>query len=129
LREETGSAQTAGSDDIIDLQSSDQRTGGEGHIANDEKVAETIYTSEMAIKNLNYECGHIINHSGELLHVEHGKAHSVNPPVELIKDNIFTHNHPSGGCMLTVSDIRETIKRDGYEVRAVTRDGRFVSFK
>jgi hypothetical protein len=45
----------------------------------------------------------------------------------LVKNNILTHNHPSGGCAFSLNDVKHIIEMDGHEIRAVTADGRFVS--
>ena len=92
----------------------------------EEKVAQALHKAEMSIKDLDHEEGDIIGLDGEhILHVI-GKTSEVAPPPELVKGNIFTHNHPSGGCALSANDVESIIKGDGYGVRAVTRDGRFV---
>jgi hypothetical protein len=93
------------------------------------KLEETLRKSEMAIKDLDYEVAHIIDTDGNLIHVENGQRYEVDPPAALVKGNILTHNHPSGECFFSLDDIRLIIEEDGYELRAVTQDGRFVSFK
>ena len=40
---------------------------------NKNKIVETLYQSEKAIKDLEYEAGNIINQNGELLHTEIGQ--------------------------------------------------------
>ena len=110
-------------------QPSTQQTTSDEDIVNEKKVAEILHVSEMAIKGLNYECGHIVSRNGDLLHVEHGQTGFVNPPVELIRDNILTHNHPSGTCAFSLNDVKSIIAHDGAEIRAVTKDGRLVSLR
>jgi len=98
----------------------------EKFVLDEKKIAQALHKAEMAIKDLDHEEGDIIGLDGNhILHVI-GKDHEVAPPPELVKDNIFTHNHPSGGCALSAIDIESIIKDDGYGVRAVTRDGRFA---
>ncbi|MDR1322505.1 MAG: hypothetical protein LBK56_13970 [Gracilibacteraceae bacterium] len=94
-----------------------------------EKLIQTLHKEETGIKGLDFETGIIISRNGDVVHREKGRKNSVTPPRELIKDNIFTHNHPSGGCAFSVGDIKSIIADDGDEVRVVTRDGRFVSLK
>ena len=101
--------------------------GGNDITTNEERVAQTLHTQELAIKDLGHEEGVIVGTNGDIIHHEKGQAHSVAPPPELIKDNIFTHNHPSGTCAFSLSDVKSIISGDGYEVRTVTSDGRFVS--
>jgi hypothetical protein len=106
------------------------KTAPEEVIVDDEKVAQTLHTAEMSIKDLvDHEEAMIIGRNGEVLAHQKGEKSSVNPPPELIKGNIVTHNHPGGVCTFSVEDIEHIIKYDGYELRAVTRDGRFVSIK
>jgi len=99
----------------------------EENMVNENKIVETLRQSETAIKDLLHEAGNIISQNGKLLHTEIGKKSSVNPPANLIKDNIFTHNHPSGTCAFSLNDIKKIINNNGYEIRTVTSDGRFVS--
>jgi hypothetical protein len=95
-----------------------------------DNLSETLHNVETKIKDLsNREDGVIIDRNGRIIHVERGGEHSVNPPAALIKDNIFTHNHPSGGAALSFDDIQSIINDDGFAVRAVTSDGRFVDFR
>jgi hypothetical protein len=92
------------------------------------KLETAINDAENKIKGLtDREEGFVISRDGEiLLHVT-GGAHVVKPSASLVKDNIFTHNHPSGACALSLNDITAIIADDGYEVRAVTSDGRYAS--
>lgn len=101
----------------------------ESGIIDEERVSKTLHAQEEAIKNLDYERGVIVDMKGTVINTTEGRTGSVAPPAHLIKDSIFTHNHPSGGCALSLDDVRSIIADDGYEVRAVTRDGRFVSLK
>ena len=92
-------------------------------------LGRTLRAAEASIKGLNYEVGVIVNKNGKVIHVEHGEESSVSSSSRWVKGNTFTHNHPSGACALSLSDIRTMINMEGYEVRAVTVDGRFVSLK
>jgi hypothetical protein len=99
-------------------------------IIDEEKVAETLHRFETSLKDIaDHEEGAIVGLDGRLIHVEIGKKSEVSPPSKLVKGNIFTHNHPSGKCALSVGDVCTIISDDGYEARAVTRDGRFVSLR
>jgi len=96
-----------------------------------EKSTEALRKAESEIKN-NTDCeiGVVIDRSGNEIYRGYGQKGSVaTPPDELVKNNIFTHNHPSGNCAFSGSDIYNIIKQDGYELRAVTSDGRYVSLK
>jgi len=96
-----------------------------------EKIACTLRTVEAEIKDAtDHEEGVIVGKDGSVIWRGMGGRSSItNMPFERLKDNIFTHNHPSGGCAFSLNDIETIIANDGYEVRAVTQDGRFVSFK
>jgi len=95
-----------------------------------DRVAETLRKYETEIKDLSdYEEGVIVSRDGDLIYRLAGTANSVNPPPDLVKNNIFTHNHPSGSFVLSIADVRTIVRLDGYEVRAVTRNGRFSSLK
>jgi hypothetical protein len=113
--------------DVASLEDDDKN---EAPVASEEVkrlIADTLHKSEMSIKNLDHENCVIISRNGKVLHTEIGGSNSVSPPAHLIKDNIFTHNHPSGGCAFSLEDIKSIVDLDGYEMRAVTSDGRFVS--
>ncbi|MDL2253325.1 phage head morphogenesis protein [Ruminococcaceae bacterium OttesenSCG-928-I18] len=96
----------AAADDIIDV----------------EAVSKTLRKVEGEIRGLDHEVGAVIGRDGRLLNKTQGEAHSVNPPKDLLKGNIFTHNHPSGGTFST-DDIRNFVSDGLYEVRAVTPQG------
>jgi len=101
----------------------------EGNVDN-KKIAQTLRIIEAEIKEVSdHEEGAIVGKDGGIVWRGSSDGRSVTPPVALLKNNIFTHNHPSGGCALSIADIEAIIALDGYEVRAVTQDGRFVSFK
>jgi hypothetical protein len=95
----------------------------------EEKVAKALNEVEMKIKDLDHEEGYVIGLDGKQIHHEVGGAHSVAPPSEKVKGNIFTHNHPSGGASFSFNDIKSIIADDGFGVRAVTSEGKFVDFR
>jgi hypothetical protein len=97
-----------------------------GSARDEEKIAETLRKAETAIKDLDHEEGAIVGLDGRLVKTVKGEKTHIKPPVELLKDNIFTHNHPNNACAPSANDVINIIKYDGYGVRAVTRDGRFV---
>ena len=98
-----------------------------GSIIDLNSFPKTLHEAEMSIRSLNYETGVIASRSGQVLYAVKGDKNSVALPVDLIKDNIVTHNHPRGICAFSIADIRAITVRDGYEMRAVTGDARFVS--
>ena len=101
-----------------------------GFIIDEEKVAETLHKFETSIKDIpDHEEGVIVGLDGRLILKKVGKKSEVDLPSELIKGNIVTHNHPSGKCTLSIGDVCTIISDDGYKIRAVTRDGRFVSLE
>jgi len=98
-----------------------------GFIIDEEKVAETLHKVEMTIKDIeDHEEAYVIGLDGKIIRHIKGIEHEVNVPPELTKGNIVTHNHPSGGCALSIGDVKDYIKNDGYGIRAVTSDGRYV---
>ena len=95
---------------------------------NEEAIKKTLYEVEESRRDLDHEVGTIINRKGEIINVADGEEHGVDVPEELLKDNIFTHNHPSGGCF-TGNDIKEAINTELYELRASTPQGTYFSLK
>jgi hypothetical protein len=97
----------------------------------EKKVAEALRKVELSMKDIKgYEVGAIIGRDGTVIKAGIvGGEKSINPPAELIRDNIFTHTHHNGMCNLSDGDVITFIKHNGYEVRVVTSDGRFVSLK
>lgn len=89
-------------------------------------INSTLHTVETERRTLNYEVGTIIDRQGNVLNVTGGEAHSVSPPEDLLKDAIFTHNHPSGGCF-SDQDIYSAIASELLELRASTPQGTFYS--
>lgn len=98
-------------------------------VVDEEKVSKTLHEYEMSIKDISdHEEGVIINLDGRFIHKEVSiKYSSIELPLDLVKDNIVTHNHTTGICAFTPGDVCGIIDADGYGIRAVTSDGRFVS--
>jgi len=95
------------------------------------KAVESLHIVESEIMgNRDYEIGVVIDRDGKELYRCDGQRGEVDaPPDDLVKNNTFTHNHPSGNCAFSGSDVYNIVKQDGYELRTVTFDGRFVSLK
>jgi SPP1 gp7 family putative phage head morphogenesis protein len=93
-------------------------------------IESVLHEKELELSKLiDHEEGVTIDrNTGVVLQHVKGETNSVSPDDSLIKNNIFTHNHSSGNCSFSLNDIRSIINDDGFEVRAVTSDGRFVSF-
>jgi hypothetical protein len=92
--------------------------------------AKTLREAEEQIsKIITHEEGYITDQDGDVIKHIIGERSSVSPPPELVKDNIFTHNHPSGMCALSLGDVKAIISYDGLEVRAVTFAGKYASLK
>jgi hypothetical protein len=92
--------------------------------------AKTLREAEEQISKITtHEEGYIIDQNGDVIIHVLGKKSSILPPPELVRNNIFTHNHPSGMCALSLSDVKTIIEYNGLEVRAVTPTGRYVSLK
>ena len=92
-----------------------------------EDLAQTLHDYEDKIRNKNVEHGYIIDLDGNFIWHGIGGRGQIEPPPELVKNNIFTHNHPSGTCAFSVGDVKSIIADNGHQMRAVTQDGRFVS--
>lgn len=93
---------------------------------NRDVIDKTLQEVENERKSLEYEVGTILDRRGNIINVTGGEAHSVSPPEDLLKDNIFTHNHPSGGCF-SVQDIESMIETQLLELRASTPQGIYYS--
>lgn len=98
---------------------------------NEEQVKETLHFIEENSRSKNYEVGTIIDRNGNILESLGGSSHQVNISSEivpLLKDNIFTHNHPSGGCF-SRDDVFSFIETGLFEVRASAPNGTVYSLK
>jgi len=94
------------------------------------KLVETLHRIESEIKDVrSHEIGVVIDRNGKEVYRKDGERSEVYIPPEYVRGNIVTHNHPSGECKLSDGDVERIIIDDGYEIRAVTFDGRFVSLK
>jgi hypothetical protein len=94
-----------------------------------EKIARTLRIEEAAIKDLDIEAGVVVGRNGEVIQRISGAAHFVSVTPGIIKGNVFTHNHPGGICAFSEGDVIGFSVDEAYELRAVTRDGRFVSLR
>jgi len=81
----------------------------------------------MVVKS--HEIGVVVDRSGREVYRKDGERSEVYIPPEYVRGNIVTHNHPSGECKLSDGDVERIITDDGYEIRAVTFNGRFVSLR
>lgn len=98
---------------------------------NEEQVKETLHFIEENSRSKNYEVGTIIDRNGNILESLGGSSHQVNISSEivpLLKDNIFTHNHPSGGCF-SRDDVFSFIETGLFEVRASAPNSTVYSLK
>jgi len=104
-------------------------------------VREKIEAEEFKIRrNKSFETAKLFNSNGETIFVKKGGSHSVGftaNELSLFKDQIFTHNHPSGakhpvgdmrriGNSFSINDIVTAIKTDLSEMRAVTPEFTFI---
>lgn len=88
---------------------------------------QKVFSIESAIKNKKIEIGVIYDRDGKELLKKQGEADKIvlnGQEKLLLKNAIFTHNHPSNGP-LSDGDIFNFWKYDMYEVRAVTSHGIF----
>ena len=87
-----------------------------------------VKKAEKSKQKLNYEVGTVVDLRGNIVATFDGSGNNVEIPIELLKDAIFTHNHPAGGCF-SAADIGSMIASGLYELRASTPDGSFYSLK
>lgn len=86
-----------------------------------------IYHDEKSLISTKKETGIIFNSDGELLWKGTGEQGRIKVPPEathFLKENVFSHNHPSNGP-LSPGDIVNLWKNDLAEIRAVTKHGTF----
>lgn len=95
---------------------------------NKKQIDKTLFKVENERRTLNYEVGTIIDRKGNIINVTGGEAHSVEVPTELLAGNIFTHNHPNGGCF-SQEDIKSLVETNLFELRASTPQGIYFSLK
>jgi proteasome lid subunit RPN8/RPN11 len=95
-----------------------------------DKVAKTLHRCETEIMGLDHEEAFIINSNGDIAHRLKGSADRVGGiTADMTENNVFTHNHPGGRCYFSEEDVDALIRGNCEEMRAVTRDGRFVSLR
>jgi hypothetical protein len=89
----------------------------------------TLSGAENKIKSITtHEEGYIFDRNGNLInHTISDSKSNINPPTHFIENNIFTHNHPSGVCTPSLTDVVSIVKHNGYELRVVVTDDRFIS--
>ena len=95
---------------------------------NRDKINAALHDVEEKRRSLDHEVGTIIDRQGNIINVTDGEEHSVSPPEDLLKDNIFTHNHPSGG-IFSAGDLEAMIGDELLELRASTPQGTYYSLK
>jgi SPP1 gp7 family putative phage head morphogenesis protein len=85
-----------------------------------EILKKNLNKIEYSNRNLKYEVGTVLDTKGNILATYEGKDHEVDVgDKSLLKGNIFTHNHPTGGTF-SEGDIDSFIKYDLQELRAST---------
>lgn len=84
------------------------------------KLKNALNDIELKNRNLTHEMGTVLDVKGNILGTYDGGDHEVDVgDKSLLKDNIFTHNHPTKGTFST-GDIDSFIKYDLKELRAST---------
>ena len=82
---------------------------------------------EKDIQGLDYEVGGIISKDGKVLKQIDGSSNEVliedDADIKLLKDAVFTHNHPNGTCFSN-NDIKSFLECDLYQLRATTSKGK-----
>lgn len=97
----------------------------------DAQRKETLHFIEESSRFKDYEVGTILDRNGNIISSIGGSASQVEISDDLIpqmKENIFTHNHPNGGCF-SRNDILNFVKTDLFEVRASTPQGTVFSLQ
>lgn len=93
---------------------------------NRKEIDKALHDVEEMRRSLDYEVGTIIDRKGNIVEVINGSEHSVAVDDGALKDLIFTHNHPSGGCF-SDNDIINMIDDELLELRASTPQGTYHS--
>jgi hypothetical protein len=114
---------------VLDDRGGDGLSGLDESLRAVEKIARTLRIEEAAIKDLDIEAGVVVGRNGEVIQRISGAVHFVSVTPGIIKGNVFTHNHPGGICAFSEGDMIGLSVDEAYELRAVTRDGRFVSLR
>lgn len=91
-------------------------------------IDKTVRKVEVDNKGLNHEVGTVIDRMGNVILVVDGEQHKVSVSVDVLKDNIMTHNHPNGGSFST-DDVRSFVEADMFELRATAPDGMIYSLR
>lgn len=92
------------------------------------KINKTLESVESEKKGLDYEVGTIVDLEGNVIKSFDGKENSVEVPTELLKGNIFTHNHPNGSCF-SAEDLKSFASSGLFEMRASVGNGKFYSLR
>lgn len=91
-------------------------------------INKTLESIESEKTGLNYEVGTVVDLEGNVIKSFDGKENSVEVPTELLKGNIFTHNHPNGSCF-SVEDLKSFTSSGLFELRASVGSGKFYSLR
>ena len=92
------------------------------------KINKTLESVESEKTGLDYEVGTIVDLEGNVIKSFDGKENSVEVTTELLKGNIFTHNHPNGSCF-SVEDLKSFASSGLFELRASVGNGKFYSLR
>ena len=88
-----------------------------------EKTKSAIKNIENKTKSLKHEVGTIINKDGKVLQSVDGASNQVEVDKSLLKNAVFTHNHPNGSCF-SYDDIQGFLDGEVYQLRATTDKGK-----
>lgn len=91
-------------------------------------INKTLESVESEKTGLDYEVGTVVDLEGNVIKSFDGKENSVEVPTELLKGNIFTHNHPNGSCF-SVEDLKSFTSSGLFELRASVGSGKFYSLR
>ena len=89
-------------------------------------LAKAVASREAEVRNMPVEHSAVFDEKGNLLFTRVGDANSVAVNGAPLKDNIYTHNHPSAPqSSFSTEDITVAVRHNAKEMRAVTRDYTF----
>jgi hypothetical protein len=90
-----------------------------------DRLQKTLSQIENKIKDETKEHGYAVNQNGEVLFSKVGSTEKVEMTEKeksLLKNCIFTHNHPDKISFLSTGDIGFCVEYDLYQIRAVVGD-------
>ena len=85
-------------------------------------MARSVLKAESEIKNNKYETAIIFNDDGSIAFKKEGTKMGVSYDGRLETNKVMTHNHPGPDAPFSSSDLRDAVKFNTKEIRAVSRN-------